>query len=575
MASWRDRATKVETAAPEAGSWRERATAVQPEQEEVGLLASIGRGAGSGYLKQWQDEIAGGIGRLVTPGTASEAVGRELRDANRADDAAAMRDHPVAYTLGNIGGELASDAALHFLTRGVINPANPIVGAALGALSGAGAADAETGRSVRSMAGVSDSGNDETIGKLAGAFGGGAAALATHGAGKYVVGPAIQKGGAALKHIPDAVRQFAEERAFKAAGPMLKDFRAAGGIEGAREMGRDLLDQGIVTFGRNAGEISEAAVPKVKEIGKRIGAVRQQLDESLPVDVLPTGAGVAGRIEQEVLAPLMSSPANRRFAPAVKALADEFATEGDAAVNMSKLTGWKKDLQDQINYQAQDPALPVELKKRVARILQDEENRLARIGLDEDPARKQVSRFADEMQATADASGDKRSGEIAARMRELAKTVGTDTAEYRELKRLYGNLIEPAKFSTDQELRQEANRILSPSDHGLGLAAAAGKIAQGSSAPEASLSGLALAVGNKVFRERGNSATAVAMDKLSRLPGLAWTTKISGEAAEAVGRYAPALLQAANRGPQAVAATLYVLSQKDPKVRKAREEGER
>lgn len=567
-ADWADEPAQADPYA----DWADEPT--EAPREKVGRLAALARGAGGGYLKQWQDEIGGGLASLVTPGPAAESVGREVRDMNRADDSAAMRDRPLEYTLGNIAGEAASDAALSFLTRGVVNPANPIAGLALGALSGAGAADAETGKTLRSLAGRSDTGNDETIGKFAGAFGGGAAALATHGLGKYAVGPALKKGGEILKHIPESVRQFAEERAFKAAGPMLKDFRAAKGIEGAREMGRDLLDQGVVTFGSNAGEIAELTGKKVKEVGQRLGAVRKQLDESLPADVLPTGAGISGRIEQEVLAKLKSNPANRRFMPAIKELAGEYAADGDVPVNMSKITDWKKALADQVGDFTEDATFPHRLKNAVRGILQDEEDRLARIGLDEDPTQRQLGRFADEMQATADAAGDPRSAEVAERMRKLASEVGGDTAQYRELKRLYGNLIEPMKFSKDQELRQQANRILSPSDHGLGLASAAGQLAKGGSAAEASISGMALAAANKLVRERGNSATAVAMDKLSKLPGLEWATKLTGGAAETMGRYAPGLLQAAARSPQSLAAQLYVLSQRVPEVRKAREEAE-
>jgi hypothetical protein len=552
-------AKKTAGAAPGSDFDPDAYLAKRAPREKMGVLDALTVGGKSGYTKNWLDEAAGAIAGLgegesyrLGPDGKPQRVepGQLARERSRAEYDQAMEDQPAATIAGNIGGELASDALVALATRNVVNPANPIAGAALGALSGAGAGD-----------------ENSIGGKWGGAAIGAGSALVGHGVGKYVAGPIIRKGGELLKHVPDVVREFAERRAFKAAGPMLKDFRKARGLEGAEEMGRDLLDQGIVKFGRNSEEIAEAATPKVAEVGKRIGAVRSQLDESLPEDILPTGEALAERIRKEVAAPLLASPANRKFAQAVLAQADEFAAEGANPVNMSKLTGWKKDLADQINF-GPDPAFPHQLKNKVRRILQDEEDKLARIGLDEDPSRRQISRFADDMDDIGKAADDPASLAMAQRMRDLASKVGGDTANYRELKRLYGNLAEVADFSGDHALRSQANRIVSPSDHGIGAAMAAGKLAQGGSAAEASLSGMALAFANKVVRERGNSASAVMMDKLSKFPPLRWASRLTGESAEKLGQYAPALLRAGARGPQALAVTLYVLSQKDPEFRK-------
>lgn len=565
-----DEAAAVELA-PQNIEWDEAAAqdlSAPAAKPKPGIGETILHQGTAGFFKQWSDEAAGLASRLdprlQRSGAALDMPDGKTRFINSGDDAQAaatdiersklaeQMDKRTALSIGaNVGGELLSDFVLSQVGLPVASLPYQL---ASGALSGAGAADEKT-----------------MGGKPGGAAIGAGAALVGHGAGKYVVGPLVQKGGQTLSKLPQLIREMAERRAFKAAGPMLKNFRKVGDIEGAQEVGRDLLDQGIVKFGRNAEEIAEAAAPRVKAVGQQIGDVRQRLDASLPEDVLPTGNAIARQIQRDVLQPLMASPANRRFAGPIKAMADEFAAEGDQAVNMSRLTSWKKDLQDQINYDVPDPAFPHELKKKVARILQGEEDRLARIGLDEDPAKRQLQRFADDLDGIGREAGDDQALAVAERMRQLAKTVGTDTAEYRELKRLYGNLAETAKFSNDQSLRQQANRILSPSDQGLGAAMTAGQLAQGGAQAESTLTGMAVAGANKLLRERGNSASAVMLDKLSRLPGLGWTTKLTGEAAQLMGKYAPALLRASARGPQGIAATMYLLSQKDPELRKLRE----
>lgn len=70
--------------------------------------------------------------------------------------------------------------------------------------------------------------------------------------------------------------------------------------------------------------------------------------------------------------------------------------------------------------------------------------------------------------------------------------------------------------------------------------------------------GLAAGVANKVVRERGQSAAAVGLDKLSSL---------LQAAPEAFGSYGPLLKQAADRGSNSLAVQHYLLSQRDPQYR--------
>lgn len=82
------------------------------------------------------------------------------------------------------------------------------------------------------------------------------------------------------------------------------------------------------------------------------------------------------------------------------------------------------------------------------------------------------------------------------------------------------------------------------------------KAAAGAGMMAAGPKGAVLGFVNKLVRERGQSAAAVGMDKLSSM--------LSSNP-EAFGMYAPSLVQAAQRGPNALAAAHFVLSQKDSK----------
>ncbi len=97
--------------------------------------------------------------------------------------------------------------------------------------------------------------------------------------------------------------------------------------------------------------------------------------------------------------------------------------------------------------------------------------------------------------------------------------------------------------------RYAANQGLSLGDKGTGIA---GYALMG---PK----GLLLGAANKMGRERGQSAAAVGLDKLS---------KLLESAPEAFGQYGPMLKQAAERGSNSLAVQHYLLAQRDSEYRK-------
>lgn len=94
---------------------------------------------------------------------------------------------------------------------------------------------------------------------------------------------------------------------------------------------------------------------------------------------------------------------------------------------------------------------------------------------------------------------------------------GTVLEEYKDAKQAYRELS-VAKKMVDNARLQIANRAISPSDYGTGLAVMAVSLAHGN-LPGMAM-GLASTVGHKLLRERGNATAAVVLDKLSALGGI-------------------------------------------------------
>lgn len=496
-------------------------------QEKPGLGRTIAEHAVGGYFADWSDEIGGQMARLdprtSRPGAAIKMPDGSTKFVASGDDAAAagqalMRDslkktadaHPVAAFFSNMGGSIARDATL----AGIGAPVASLPYAALaGAVSGAGAADDET-----------------PGGKGGGAAFGAGAGLAGNVIGAKVVGPAVGYiGRKVLANIPDSVKRFAEERAFKAAGPMLKNFRELAAQGRDKDIGRDLLDEGVVRFGSDVDAISQQATKRVEGIGEAIGEARDTIDRIIPASALPTGKDLANRIEGDVLTKLRASPVLEPYVDAVEKQADRFWQQGDTPVSLNELTEWKAQMNNIISHPP-DPSFPLQQKQAIASVLKDVEDEI------------------------------------------VQKVAGTPAAgAYTEAKRLYGNLASVADFSGDKALREQANRIVSPSDHAFGAVAAVSSMAKGGTPGEASMWSMALALANKMARERGNAAAAVTLDAVADSAPMQWLKQLSAAQGQ---KYLVPIATAATRGPQALAATVFALSQQDPDFRALKAQAE-
>jgi len=125
--------------------------------------------------------------------------------------------------------------------------------------------------------------------------------------------------------------------------------------------------------------------------------------------------------------------------------------------------------------------------------------------------------------------------------------------KYGHFKGKYGSFKQASDAATDRVQKNLSNRLVSPSDYGVGgMTAVASAAATGN--PLMALVGVAGAAANKIARERGSSATSVALRKISEL----------AKNPLFANKYSKKILNAAADGPTAMLGVHAVLMNTDP-----------
>lgn len=138
-------------------------------QEPVGRLQALRLGFGAGSMKQGMDEFGGllaekfGGSNLDTPERDKERY-RQVRDQIRAEEAQASKERPVLSFLGNVGGDIASDAAVSILSGGAIPVTSQAYQVGSGLLSGLLGSDAELTSDKRTTGSMARAAVDTGIG---------------------------------------------------------------------------------------------------------------------------------------------------------------------------------------------------------------------------------------------------------------------------------------------------------------------------------------------------------------------------------------------------------------------------
>lgn len=321
----------------------EPAPAPRP-QEQISEGVSGVRGALQGVLSDYADEALGAIS-AVPDFIGGENWGdayRRNRDEYR-DLYKQSRDQNFkSYTAGQIGGGIVQSAALN--KAGLLKAPSALgelakQSALMGAVSGLGASEADLTRGEVGGA-LLDAGVGGVVGGTVG--------YVVPRAGQ-ALGAGLQKAGNAL---PGALKQFAAERALKAAGYINKDlkpvFRQRGRAR-IQEMGQGLLESGAIRAGRTVEDVADRLQEPLDQAGREIGAVLSKADATGELfDMAPFVARVREKYAEKAHDPIIQGFYKRSVAPLLKEYEQSAVKKG--GLTFSEAEGLKRSLQDIVNF---------------------------------------------------------------------------------------------------------------------------------------------------------------------------------------------------------------------------------
>lgn len=539
-----------------------------PKKLKPSVGESALRGAAQGAFMGFPDEITAFAGAVkdtvlndspVTFGQAYDTYIGRIRKA----DAEAEKENPKAFRGSQVGGAVASallpgvgalnsSRAATTTGRAVVKGAEKVIpglgaaaarklgtesvgkaviGGAQGAVTGAGMSESNP---FKSMEGLEDFAGDTAKGGLIG----------------FVSQLGVDKVGGAvankLRGIPDALKGSAERWAFKAVGgTQEKAFREAG--KRKEEIGRELLDNDIVTFGSKARTMAERGEALKKATGEKFDKVFKTIDDDVGPSV--DGAKIAARIRQK--ANQMGGQGNASVVKRMHEIADKY--EADAlrfdpfsksrtgGMTLAKAQTEKSSFRFKATdsdtiLSNQDASNAIKMA-----IGEEMENAVERYGA----LAAQDSRVAAQnaaMTGTGEAAVVSVPGKSGVVTKEAFAVDPTATREaYEALKGTYGAAKTAQKAGTVLADRQDKNRFFSLTDYLAGAAGLGGGMVTDN--PEYAVFA---ALANKTMRQRGPSAVAVTLDRASK-------ALQSGGAA--LGKYAGPLLEASRKGNAALGVT--------------------
>lgn len=438
-------------------------------------LQGFGQAASFGYLPQLQaatepltDKLFSAIEGKDAPDDQSTYVQR--RDRNIKEQEQLAKDNPKSYIGGLLGGSVASGGALAKALPASVAAMSPlkqaaIAGGAQGLLSNPGDVQGEiSGPQLE----------DRAKGGALGA----------------VVGGAAEKAVGAIQGAPASLKSFAQEKAFKSSGSMLKDFRAAFARDNVHELGQYMIDNGLVKPGMTFEDVASRSQTLKQETGKKIGEFYDRLADAAAKNPAPIASSFAIAAPDTIRAELIAATRNNKVLP--KLDAPQYTEAMDKIIDqISKgpthdvrfLNDIIGELDGKINWAQRTPEMAPMQQGLVA---------LRRT------LRQKVNDIADRLS-------------------------GVDQAASEHLKMLnrdYGAATTINRISTDRVGRESANRILSPSDYGAaGIGALIGS--QFGSTPEERLKhaiyGAGAGLANKGMRRYGNPALVQGANAASKV----------------------------------------------------------
>lgn len=428
------------------------------------LATAVVKGT-QGLTGGFADEIGAAIvaAPYLMPGGKSfgdvydSQVGRHRAFLKQAEE-----QNPTTSVASEIGGAIASP---------INKIAAPIAGAGTAANLGRAALGGAT-----IAAGTSETNpflSGDNLGEFASDVAGGAAGgFATQGA----LGIA---GKAAGKLAPESLKQFARERAVKAAtGQNKKLLKQASKLGQLERIGGDLIDgaeefgiKAPVSFGASVDTIKNRAAEGSRKAWRAVEDIYKNIDErtgGAAVDTVDIAQNILNRAKQ-----IEPTPQNMPIIQRLRAEADWLAEEA-GAISLDRA----QSLKNQYVFKMADPKTHA---------------------LGKDGSNQIRSAYTDAIKNTI-----------------LKKGSNSDLKKYERALEVYGSMTSAAGAADERAVANLSNRWASPSDYGIGIATALGStLASGGANLGALAAGGAASMGHKFLRERGSGMAAAAANKLA------------------------------------------------------------
>ena len=456
-----------------------------------------------GYLPQIQAAGAAAMGDDYT----------QARDANIKRLAAQQEAHPVPAMAGTIGGGLLNAYLMPAPT--LFKGAGLVSKTAQGALTGG------------MMGAMMNPGDQEGVvnpiqgsERLENAKSG--AALGAKIAGGAAIGQKVASG---VSKLGGKLKSAAEGSAFKTSGAMLKDFRQAAGKDQLEDMGRFMLDKGIVKAGDTYETVAQKAEALNADAGKRLDDVYNkataefekggtwtagQQSAAKTINGRPVLSGKAPPADIEMQKPSLPgfNPVKHRD-ELINKVKSEMGDSVETKAAVAKLSSYLDDLAEKYG----DGPLPPRLQNDIKGYL-DEAINYARNPLTKQPGQEKAFSSARKY--------------LSQKIDETIKYVGERTkdpalvAKLKEANRDYGYSKQIGTIAADRVNRVSANNAFGLSDRiagGAGAAAAAVASAAGGEHNPADIgvsalgAGLLAAGGNHLAQRYGNSVMAAGLNK--------------------------------------------------------------
>lgn len=329
------------------------------------------------------------------------------------------------------------------------------------------------------------------------------------GVGGAVLGAGGQVGIEALGKASTAISSLADGQMFRALNPERRFVKLAEHIPGGADgIGRRMLDDGVAKAGDGIEEIAQKVAAKRDEYGAEVGQILRQADD----------AGFAGPKVGNVLDEIVKANGVVDRLSALPSL---------NAGAISKVRGVVEDIAAQAGVPTVEAAEAAGLS-RGARAAMIDDARLSFKGAQELRARidDAIKWSAPAAGAPANEVNDALKGVRAALENEIEgagdaaskKLGGTFLKDYQAAKLGYRQYSVADLAAQNAVAARTANRVVSPSDYGVGIGGLAGGLASGH--PLTAALGLAGGIAHHVIRERGNTLAALALDRVSAIGGI-------------------------------------------------------